>query len=249
MKELKGDSVLQDEEDTSFESSFIDHNNQIENARRNSDMIGFFTPDDDLLDQEYPPEGLMSDDELQVADNTLAKSSETQEKIISEVLVGSPQSSRSRTYTSFTRKTTRASVSSTRKGSTGSLKEEIERSRSPSIPRKQSIPITNRPKTPMSRPVSPIERVNEPNVSVNRDELIKRHRQSIKENTDYCKQESKILVNLTMKMGKQLLENPNGTVLVDEAFSKYLNELGTILEKKMEGMVELQNYISRLKSS
>jgi hypothetical protein len=50
-----------------------------------------------------------------------------------------------------------------------------------------------------------------------------------------------------MKMGKQLLENPNGANLVDEAFEKYLNELESILSKKMESMTQMQNIITKFK--
>jgi hypothetical protein len=50
-----------------------------------------------------------------------------------------------------------------------------------------------------------------------------------------------------MKMGKQLLENPEGASLVNDAFIKYVDELEGILERKMEGMIQLRNYISKLK--
>lgn len=110
---------------------------------------------------------------------------------------------------------------------------------------------STRPKTPSTpRPASP-EKAPETvqnNAIETRDELIKLHRQAIKENNDFSKQESKILVNLTMKMGKQLLDNPEGGNLVDEAFGKYMDDLENILEKKMQGMMQLQNYISKLKN-
>ena len=190
----------------------------------------------------------MSDDDLNVMDR-FSKSGDLSEKLAStSPKYGSPTSIRSRSSVRIMEKR-KMSISTGRKRSTGSILEE--RARSPSlqrITRKTSL----RPKTPSSpRPQSPAPVVipaNTSNISTgSRDELIKLHRQAIKDNNDFSKQESKILVNLTMKMGKQLLENPNGANLVDEAFEKYLNELESILSKKMESMTQMQNIITKFK--
>lgn len=229
-------------------------------------MIGDLSPEDDLLDQEYPPEGLMSEDDLNVTER-YSKSIDYSEKVvIGSPKYGSPTSIRSRSSVRIMDK--KASITNARKGSSVSLLEERarspslrrlssanvkveERARSPSLNRLSSMnrKTSVRPKTPSTpRPGSP-EKAPETNNSIEtRDELIKLHRQAIKENNDFSKQESKILVNLTMKMGKQLLDNPEGANLVDEAFVKYMSDLENILEKKMEGMMQLQNYISKLKN-
>jgi hypothetical protein len=250
----------------------MDHNARIyDNARRNSDMAGDLFPDDDLLDQEYPPEGLMSEDDNPVT-GRYSTSLDYEKVVVGSPKYGSPSSYRSR---SSVRLIEKKATSNIRKGSTTSSVEERarspslrrlssanikaeERPRSPSLGRRFSSSLQNfiRPKTPSSpRPMSPRPKspVKAPTVSAaetqaeSRDELIKLHRQSIKESTDYSKQESKILVNLTMKMGKQLLENPEGASLVNDAFIKYVDELEGILERKMEGMIQLRNYISKLK--
>ena len=238
----------------------MDHNSRIyDNARRNSGITEDLSNEDDLLDQEYPPEGLMSEDDIPAVVGSFGSPK-----------YGSPTSIRSRSSARIMDK-----KANTRIGSTGNLMEERarspslrrlssanikaeERARSPSLGRisannrKNSVSTNNRvrPKTPSSRPASPSKAPAVDAVDAHveyRDELIKLHRQSIKENNDFAKQESKILVNLTMKLGKQLLENPQGANLVDEAFDKYLDELDGILERKMSVMMQLKHYVSKLK--
>jgi len=260
----------------------MDHNSRIyDNARRNSGITEDLSNEDDLLDQEYPPEGLMSEDDIPAVVGSFGSPK-----------YGSPTSIRSRSSARIMDKKANTRIGSTgnlmeerarspslrrntRKGSTGNLMEERarspslrrlssanikaeERARSPSLGRisannrKNSVSTNNRvrPKTPSSRPASPSKAPAVDAVDAHveyRDELIKLHRQSIKENNDFAKQESKILVNLTMKLGKQLLENPQGANLVDEAFDKYLDELDGILERKMSVMMQLKHYVSKLK--
>lgn len=131
VKELKGASDLYDEE-LSFETSFVDHNTRIyDSARRNSGMIGDLSPEDDLLEQEYPPEGLMSEDDLNITER-YSKSMEYSEKVmIGSPKYGSPTSIRSRSSVRIMDK--KNSINNSRKGSTGNLLEE--RARSPSLRR------------------------------------------------------------------------------------------------------------------
>jgi hypothetical protein len=82
-----------------------------------------------------------------------------------------------------------------------------------------------------------------------RDELIKLHRQHLRDTTDMNKVESKLLVNLTMKMGKQILNAPNETLekQIEESFDGYLNELGDLLVKKQESISAMLELIHSLK--
>lgn len=71
------------------------------------------------------------------------------------------------------------------------------------------------------------------------DDLIKLHRAHIRESTESGKQESKLLVNLTMKMGK----NGGDRSAMHMTFDNYVRELSDIVKQKMDNLVELQSKI------
>ncbi|KAJ3305123.1 Kinesin-like protein kif24 [Kappamyces sp. JEL0829] len=71
------------------------------------------------------------------------------------------------------------------------------------------------------------------------EDLIKLHRSHIKDSTDSGKQESKLLVNLTMKMGK----TSGDRSAMHLTFDNYVRELDDIIRQKMVGLAELQSKI------
>jgi hypothetical protein len=73
------------------------------------------------------------------------------------------------------------------------------------------------------------------------DELIKSHRAHIRESTESGKQESKLLVNLTMKMGKN--HGDRSTMIM--TFDNYVRELDDIVKKKLDSLIELQAKINQ----
>ncbi|KAJ3318539.1 Kinesin-like protein kif24 [Boothiomyces sp. JEL0866] len=71
------------------------------------------------------------------------------------------------------------------------------------------------------------------------DDLIKLHRNHIRESTEFGKQETKLLVNLTMKMGKNSSDRNNMYI----SFDNYVRELDEIMRVKMEGLIEIRQKI------
>jgi hypothetical protein len=68
------------------------------------------------------------------------------------------------------------------------------------------------------------------------DELIKLHRSHIRDSTESGKQESKLLVNLTMKLGKTSSDRS----AMQLTFDNYVRELDEIVRNKMQNLAELQ---------
>jgi hypothetical protein len=66
------------------------------------------------------------------------------------------------------------------------------------------------------------------------EDLIKLHRSHIRDSTESGKQESKLLVNLTMKMGK------SSAPVTQLTFDTYVRELDEIVKQKMGSLLELQ---------
>ncbi len=103
-------------------------------------------------------------------------------------------------------------------------------------------------KTPTSKGLEPrgmtmsIDQPDEPvDVMLLLDELVKLHRQHIRENTESGKLESKLLVNLTMKMGRNVTDkNANVT------FDSYVRELNEIMERKAQGLDEIRQKIGQI---
>lgn len=73
------------------------------------------------------------------------------------------------------------------------------------------------------------------------DELIKMHRSHIRESTESGKNESKLLVNLTMKMGKS--SGDRSAMIM--TFDNYVRELDEVVKQKMDSLVELQAKINQ----
>ncbi|KAL5032616.1 hypothetical protein BDEG_20706 [Batrachochytrium dendrobatidis JEL423] len=69
------------------------------------------------------------------------------------------------------------------------------------------------------------------------EELIRMHRQHIRDNTESGKIESKLLVNLTMKPGAK---HTNEHGINDVSFDSYVAELDSILAKKMNRIAEMR---------
>ncbi|KAI8901576.1 P-loop containing nucleoside triphosphate hydrolase protein [Globomyces pollinis-pini] len=73
------------------------------------------------------------------------------------------------------------------------------------------------------------------------DELIRLHRNHIRECTESGKLESKLLVNLTMKMGK----NSSDRNSMDITFDNYVRELDGIMRQKINSLQEIRDKIQQ----
>jgi hypothetical protein len=71
------------------------------------------------------------------------------------------------------------------------------------------------------------------------EEIIRLHRNHIRDCTDSGKLESKLLVNLTMKMGK----NTSDPAAMSLSFENYCRELDEMLKEKMDGIMQIRSKI------
>jgi hypothetical protein len=86
------------------------------------------------------------------------------------------------------------------------------------------------------------------------DTVIRQHRQAIRDNTECGKMESKLLVNLTMRLGKgeqqgQQSGESSGPSSGDgdrEVFEAYARDLDGLLDRKMRGLRELKGNLRKV---
>lgn len=279
VKELKGSTQLNDDEfeaDASFLEQSSKIHRQLTDQDEGADDQQFAdSPEDEvLLDQEFPPEGMLTDELM--AEDTPQKSVSAVSMEVDEQQQQRTQGMAEHPGPNISPKNFRASTRiksqkqallkriNNKLGLVGdkedvSAKEELASADSvlPSTPSTPAAPVrsTDRIATPlvprvMNTMETPLRSVLDPSHS-QRDELIKLHRQHIRDNTDFGKIESKILVNLTMKMGKQVLSTPgsNNASLerqINEAFDGYVGELQDILQKKQEAIQRMLDMIQAL---
>jgi hypothetical protein len=235
-----------------------------------------------LLDQEFPPEGMLTDELMaevtpQKPASTVSMDVDDQQQQQSQQPKGmaghpgpniSPKNVRASTRIKSQKQALLKRINN--KLGLVSSKEDVSAASEDSVPADSVMPSST-PSTPsvparvldrISTPLiprvmnsmeTPLRSVLDPSHS-QRDELIKLHRQHIRDNTDFGKIESKILVNLTMKMGKQVLSTPgsNNASLerqINEAFDGYVGELQDILEKKQEAIQRMLDTIQALSSA
>jgi hypothetical protein len=210
---LKGDSSLY--EDVENEPSFM---NQDGDLNEDEDMFQGHPDEPNFLDQEFPPEGLMSDDvheeeafeeEIMTAPTMVPKAS-------------SPKVQQQQQPRSSMR------IKQQKKAILGKMNYSLaseEKTESSLVETKTVVQKT-------------FEDDQQQPTSARMEELIKLHRQHIRENTDFGKLESKILVNLTMKMKGTFDEE------TEAIYKNYTQELKKIMEKKMESISEMMNLLN-----
>ncbi|KAJ3271941.1 Kinesin-like protein kif24 [Terramyces sp. JEL0728] len=117
--------------------------------------------------------------------------------------------------------------------------DELHHKRS-SLARQTSRPslLSQQRKSPVKEPLAPKGMTTAPHDNII-DDLIKLHRNHIRESTEHGKQETKLLVNLTMKMGKNSSDRNNMYI----SFDNYVRELDEIMRVKMEGLIEIRQKI------
>ena len=311
VKELKGDSALNDDSSHPGDFSFYEQSGSKGDLMDGEEDFDDSSVEDQLLiDQEFPPEGLLSDGpgtgdamdvdlkaseleeltgESPIADSGLKVSLKKQSQ-------GTPKVTRTSTRLkqqkqAVLQKLNTAAHSSQRRGSRESLgggglgSAPLSSGGGPGTPGRgldsstgpeSSSPFVGEdpPSTPLSQQSTPqrplvsegdstggaafLERKKSKTVEREvRDELIRLHRQHLRDTTDMNKVESKLLVSLTMKMGKQILGGSEGSPAVNEALEKqigesfggYVSELRGLLVKKQEAISEMLDLIESLSSS
>lgn len=84
------------------------------------------------------------------------------------------------------------------------------------------------------------------------DDLIKQHRQHIRDFTEFGKIESKLLVNFTMSMGSltgshSSSNNASGEENgKDKSFENYVKELDALMDKKLKSVLEMKEKIQNM---
>ncbi|TPX63285.1 hypothetical protein SpCBS45565_g06716 [Spizellomyces sp. 'palustris'] len=214
VKELKGDSQISDGEDP-----------QEEQVESETEPLLSDTDEGFIMDEEIPDQ-LMSDDH----DDHLFDDADD-ESGGSDNPPPPPQEAK----TEATHKSKSSSVTS----------------KPPLAPKAKHIAPPRSTSFKATEGVSPVQSVSdvtqaEPTPLASEAEImedfIRLHRQHIREITEVNRVESKLLVNLTMRMGKQV----GGEQLGSVSFDSYVKELDALMERKLETVLEVRNRVKQI---
>ncbi|KAJ3299791.1 Kinesin-like protein kif24 [Borealophlyctis nickersoniae] len=215
VKELKGDSQGGDEDGAGYGDEYLgDYEGEAPASDVEDELL--------LIDQEFPPEALFMSDDHEVHDGD-DEEDDGDDSTCSEEAPPPPQP-KGRQKPNNGHITRRPLTRSQQR-----LTTAVDENSSPSPAEINA----NAPAQDVTRSAAEAALM---------EELVRLHRQHIRESNDLSKAESKLLVNFTMKMGKPGGSSASGAA-GQVSLDGYMRELDGLMEKKVKAIAELRSRI------